>query len=98
MDVAKEPTNVIVFPRRPRVAPTAPSELPNAAPSADGTVFVDHDGRVHGLERLIRYLSSAKLSEVEAAGPRSAQELWDEVVRRWPGLAEEIVAAVSGAE
>ena len=53
---------------------------------------VEHDGRVYDLEALLRQLPPHCLHEVEAAAPRSGQELWDEVVRRWPGTTAEVVA------
>ena len=54
--------------------------------------MVEHDGRTYSLADLIRHLSAAELREVGSTAPRSAQGLWDEVVRRWPALAAEVVA------
>ena len=56
--------------------------------------LVEHDGRLHLLADLLRCLGPRHLQEVEAALPRTAQATWDEVVRRWPALAAEIVASV----
>ena len=59
---------------------------------------IDHDGRPYKLTDLIRHLSPAELQEVVATAPRSGQALWDEVVRRWPALAAEIVAGISSQD
>jgi hypothetical protein len=37
------------------------------------------------------------LQESDATVSRSSQELWDEVVRRWPALAAEIMAGAQPA-
>ncbi len=55
-------------------------------------MLVDHAGRTYRLADLLARLSPAKLAEIEASMPRSGQAAWDEVVRRWPALAEEIAA------
>ena len=55
---------------------------------------VEYDGRTYDLEALLRQLPPHFLQEVEATVPRSGQELWDEVVRRWPGTAAEVVAGM----
>ena len=55
---------------------------------------VDYDGRTYDLEALLRLPLPHCLEEVEAAAPRSGQELWDEVVRRWPGTAAEVIDGV----
>ena len=56
--------------------------------------MLEHDGRPHLLSDLMRYLGPKHLREIEATLPRTAQATWDEVVRRWPALADEIVASV----
>jgi hypothetical protein len=57
-------------------------------------VLIEHDGRVYNLTGLIRHLSPQEMRDVDATAPRSGQAVWDEVVRRWPALAAEIVAGV----
>ena len=81
---------VIPFPRQLRVVPIERGAY--AAPPAVTPAAVDHDGRTYDLETLLRQLPPHCLQEVEATVPRSGQELWDEVVRRWPGTAAEVVA------
>jgi hypothetical protein len=81
---------VISFPRQLRVVPVEEEEA--AAPVAVVPAAVDHDGRTYALEALLRQLPPHCIREVEATAPRSGQELWDEVVRRWPGTAAEMVA------
>ena len=79
---------IIPFPRQLRVVPIEPS-----AASADVMpAAVEHDGHTYDLEALLRQLPVHCLREVEATAPRSGQEFWDEVVRRWPGTAAEVVA------
>ena len=68
-----------------------PDEIPEP-PVVPEPALVDHGGRTYRLAELLACLSPAKLVEIEATMPRSGQAAWDEVVRRWPGLAEEIVA------
>ncbi len=89
------PPNVIPFPIRLRVVPAPADTAEQHAPKADelGSV-IDHNGRVSDLAALIRHLSPAELREMGRIAPRSGQALWDEVVRRWPALAAEIVAGV----
>ncbi len=62
----------------------------------DGTpaAVVEHDGQPRLLADLMRCLGPRHLREIEASLPRTAQATWDEVVRRWPALAAEIVASV----
>ncbi len=89
------PPNIIPFPTQLRVvvALADPSERPGPA-TDDAASVVEHDGRAYDLAALVRHLSPAELREIGQAVPRSGQELWDEVVRRWPALAAEIVAGV----
>ena len=82
--------NVIPFPRQLRVVAAAAPER-----AQDQATLVDHDGRSYVLGELIRHLSPAELREIGGTAPRSAQAPWDEVVRRWPALAAEIVAGSS---
>ena len=51
-------------------------------------VLVGHGGRTYRLADLMAGLSPADLQAIEATAPRSGQATWDEVVRRWPALAE----------
>ena len=52
---------------------------------------------MYDLAPLIQHLSPGELQEIGEAAPRSGQEMWDEVVRRWPALAAEIVAGARPA-
>ena len=52
--------------------------------------LVDHDGRPHLLQDLLRRLPADVRGELEAAMPRGGQAAWDEVVRRRPTLADAI--------
>ena len=81
---------VIPFPRQLRVVLI--ERGPYAASAAVTPAAVEHDGRTYDLEALLRQLPPHCLREVEATAPRSGQELWDEVVRRWPGTAAEVIA------
>ena len=86
---------IIAFPRQLRVvtSPAADAAAPSHADQKDdAAAVIDHDGRAYDLADLIRHLSPAELREVGSTAPRSAQGLWDEVVRRWPALTAEIVA------
>ena len=74
---------VIPFPRQLRVVPI--ERRPYAAPADIIPAAVEHDGRTYNLEALLRQLPAHCLRKVEATAPRSGQEFWDEVVRRWPG-------------
>ena len=81
---------VIPFPRPFRVVPV--EQEPSAAPVTVIPDAVEYDGRTYDLEALVRQLPPHCLREVEATAPRSGHELWDEVVRRWPGTAAEVIA------
>jgi hypothetical protein len=84
--------NVLPFPRQLRVVPI--EREPDAASAGIMPAAVEYNGRSYDLEALLRLLPTHCLEEVEAAAPRSGQELWDEVVRRWPGTAAEVIAGV----
>ena len=81
--------NIIPFPPQLRVVPIEPSVH---LPSEQAFALIEHDGRLYDLAALIQQLSPREVQEITAAAPRSGQEMWDEVVRRWPALAAEIVA------
>ena len=49
---------------------------------------VEHDGRLYSLGALFARLPDHVLDEIDALVPRSSQETWDLVVRRWPRLAK----------
>jgi hypothetical protein len=83
---------VISFPRQLRVVPIEAEA--NATPVTVSPAAVEYDGRTYDLEALLRQLPPDCIREVEATAPRSGQEFWDEVVRRWPGTAAEVVAGV----
>ena len=85
--------NVVPFPRRLR----APFPALNV-PDEDEQVAVVHDGRTYPLEGLLRGLTPDEIQIVDGTAPRSGQQIWDEVVRRWPALADEIAAAIGPAE
>ncbi len=86
-----QPHNLIQFPQRFRVAPVEPhgksALLLRVTPA-----LIEHDGRMYDLAPLVQRLSPLEVQEITAAAPRSGQEMWDEVIRRWPALAAEIVA------
>ena len=88
-DKTPETDNLIQFPQMLRVMPL---ELPPARPLEHELALIEHDGRMYDLAALIQQLSPQEVQEITAAAPRSGQEMWDEVVRRWPALAAEIVA------
>jgi hypothetical protein len=54
--------------------------------------------RSYLLEDLLRCLTNDQLRTVAQSAPHCGQEIWDEVVRRWPATAEEIVAEVQRAD
>jgi hypothetical protein len=83
--------NVIPFPPQLRMVPIQP---PHALPPKQTFALIEHDGRIYDLAAPARHLSAGELLKINDAVPRSAQEMWDEVVRRWPSLASEIVASV----
>ena len=63
--------------------------------SGASPAVVEHDGQMHLLADLMRCLGAKHLREIDASLPMTAQATWDEVVRRWPALAAEIVAGIS---
>lgn len=88
-----EASNVIRFPTQLRIVPLEPP-----APGADdGVQLVDHDGRLYALHRLLTRLPVAVRDELAIAMPRTGQEAWDLIVRRWPEVATRIVADVPAA-
>ena len=54
--------------------------------------LVDHDGRLYRLDELLAQLPPARAADLDAAAPRTGQETWDTICRRWPVLAASIVA------
>ena len=87
-----EASNVIAFPGKTRTLPALVAIDEDVSPVCRQAV--DHDGGLYPLEGLLRALTPDQLRMVEAAAPRSGQETWDDVVRRWPALADEIAAGV----
>lgn len=76
--------NVIPFPVqvvRLRVEPHRPVERGEL-------LAVEYDGRLYSLAALLARLPDHVLDEIDALVPRSAQETWDLVGRRWPRLAK----------
>ena len=53
---------------------------------------VEHDGRTYELERLLQQMPPRRFHQAVSTIPRSGQELWDEVVRLWPGMAADVLA------
>ena len=49
---------------------------------------------MYDLAILLQGLPPHCIRKVEATAPRSGQELWDEMVRRWRGTAAEAIAGV----
>ena len=90
--------NVIRFPAQLRVVPL--TEPAAAVPPAAETVItvVDHDGRLYLLDALLAQLPDPHRLELQDEAPRSGQEVWDTVTRRWPALAACIVAGVEDTE
>jgi hypothetical protein len=89
--------NATPLPRRLRMVPTEPRDESSTIRLDHALALVEHDGRMYDLADLIRQLSREEMREIGAAAPRSGQELWDEVVRRWPALAAEIAAGAQPA-
>jgi hypothetical protein len=88
--------NIIQFPQR-QVVPIEPRDESPAVRLDHALDLIEHDGRMYCLVALIRNLSPTEMQEIDATAPRSGQELWDEVVRRWPALAAEIMAGAQPA-
>ncbi len=84
---------VIPFPRQLPVVPI--EHEPDSAPADVMPATVEYDGRTYELVALIRLLPFHCVREAYATAPRSGQEFWDEVVRRWPGTAAEVIAGVA---
>ena len=93
-DDTPEHDNLVPFPPRLRVVPLQPAP---ALPLEHELALNEHDGRMYDLAPLVQQLSPAELQEISEAAPRSSQEMWDAVVRRWPALAAEIVAGARPA-
>ena len=82
-----------IIPFLPGQLPVVPIEHePDSAPADVMPATVEYDGRTYELVALIRLLPFHCVREAYATAPRSGQEFWDEVVRRWPGTAAEIAA------
>jgi hypothetical protein len=92
-----QPDNLIQFPQRLRVMPIGRSERSTLSLKVT-PALIEHSGRMYDLAPLIQQLSPQEVYEITATAPRSGQELWDEVIRRWPVLAAEIVAGARPAE
>lgn len=81
------PAEIIPFP-----APVVPILVPLTAPVRHpaGFLAVEHDGRVYSLAALLARLPNEILDELDALVPASAQATWDEVVKRWPRIAQAV--------
>ena len=88
-DKTPETDNLIQFPPTLRVVPIEP--VPVLLVEHE-LALIEHDGRMYDLALLVQQLSPGELQEIGAVAPRSGQEMWDAIVRRWPALAAEIVA------
>ena len=53
--------------------------------------LIEHDGRMYALASLIEAVVAAGSPKIGAGAPRSGQEMWAAIVRRWLALAAEIV-------
>ena len=93
-----DPGNVIRFPTQLRVVPV--NEPTAVVPPAAATAVpvVDHDGRLYPLHTLLTQIPEDYRLELQDEAPRSGQEAWDTVTRRWPALAACIVAGVEDAD
>jgi hypothetical protein len=89
-----ETDNLVPFPPHLRAVPLEPTP---ALPLEHELALIEHDGRLYDLAYLVEHLSPAEIQEISASAPRSSQQMWDEVVRRWPALAAEIVAGARPA-
>jgi hypothetical protein len=93
-DDALETDNLIQFPKLLRVVPI---DLTPSLPLEHELALIEHDGRMYDLASLVQQLSPQEVQDIGAAAPRSGQEMWDAIVRRWPALAAEIVAGARPA-
>jgi hypothetical protein len=87
-------SNIIAFPRiirMEKLAEAAPARAP-----ALGAV-VDHDGRAYALAALLGQLEPDVIAVVMGLAPRSGQQVWDHVARRFPRQAEAAVRRAQGA-
>ena len=88
-----DPDNVVQFPFKERATPPAPAPGASANDGDDQpAAVVEHDGRLYAADQLMRELPPHSIREVGTTAPRTLQAFWDEVVRRWPAMADEIVA------
>lgn len=84
------PSNVIPFP-----APVVRLHIePRRSIERGELLAVEHNGRLYSLAALLARLPDHVLDEIDALVPRSAQETWDLVVRRWPLWAKAAVGSV----
>ena len=75
------PDNIIPFP-----APVVRLHIePCHTVERGDLLVVEHDGRLYSL---FARMPDHVLDEIDALVPRSAQETWNLVVRRWPRLAK----------
>ena len=78
------------------VVPFPISSLTDASAANDEQDQCDysivHRGRRYSGDLLVGRLSTQCVQELSSMGPCTLQALWDEVVRRWPEMADKIVA------
>ena len=54
--------------------------------------IIEHDGREYLLDKLLMHVPSSVLREIHAAGAVSGEHAWDEITRRWPDTARELLS------
>ena len=85
-----DPGDVVPFPVSPRDDAFAANDEQD---QYDYSIM--HRGHRYSGELLISQLSDQYVQQVSSMGSCTLQTLWDEVVRRWPEMADKIVARVS---
>jgi hypothetical protein len=93
-----DPGKVIRFPVQLRVVPLSDPPIATSPADEPTILLVAHDGRLYALHALLAQLPAAYRLELQDAGPRSGQEAWDLVTRRWPALAACIAAGIKSAD
>ena len=87
-----DPGDIVPFPTPPLADASAANDEQD---QHDYSIM--HRGRRYSGDLLIGRLSAQRVQELSSMGPCTLQALWNEVVRRWPEVAEEIVAMVEAA-
>lgn len=84
-----DPGDIVPFPVSPHDAAFAAGDEQDRY-----NYSIVHRSRRYSGELLISQLSAQCVQQVSSMGSCTLQALWDEVVRRWPEMADEIVAKV----